>query len=124
METFRKSERLNNKNSITDLFKSGRGITLSPLSLIWISSNKSDGLTLQVMISVPKKNIKSAVKRNLIRRRINEAFRLHKASLYTNLELMNKKLKFAIIYQRKEIDSYNSIKQKINLLLDRLLKEI
>ena len=124
METFKKSERLNNKSSITDLFKSGRGITLSSLSLIWVSSNKSDGLKLQVMISVPKKNIKSAVKRNLIRRRINEAFRLHKANLYTNLELMNKKLKFAIIYQRKEIDSYNSIEKKINLLLDRLLKEI
>ena len=124
METFKKSERLNNKTCITDLFKSGRSITLSSLTLIWVSSNTSDSLTLQVMISVPKKNIKSAVKRNLIRRRINEAFRLRKDSLYTNLELMNKKLKCAIIYQSKEIDSYNSIEKKINLLLDRLLKEI
>ena len=124
METFNKSERLNNKNSINDLFKSGRGITVSPLRIIWVCSNKSDDLTSQVMISVPKKNIKSAVKRNLIRRRINESFRLAKEGLYTNLELTNKKLKFAIIYQKKEIDSYNSIEQKINLLLDRLLKEL
>lgn len=124
METFKKSERLNNKNWINELFKSGRGITISPLRIIWVCSNKTDDLISQVMISVPKKNVKLASKRNLIKRRINESFRLSKEGLYNNLELINKKLKIAIIYQKKEIDSYNSIEQKINLLLDRLLKTL
>lgn len=124
MSKFTKSERLNNKSTIDDLFSSGKVVTSKSLKIIWKSSIVIEEPNLQVMISVPKKNIKLAVNRNLIKRRIKEAFRVNKKTLYSNLEAINKTLILAIIYQKKEIDSYVSIEQKINLLLARLLKQL
>ena len=124
MSKFTKSERLNNKKNIDDLFSSGKVVNSKSLKIIWKSSIIIEESNLQVMISVPKKNIKLAVNRNLIKRRIKEAFRINKKTLYSSLESRNKTLILAIIYQKKEIDSYISIEQKINLLLARLLKQL
>ena len=124
MSKFTKSERLNNKSTIDDLFSSGKVVASKSLKIIWKSSIVIEEPNLQVMISVPKKNIKLAVNRNLIKRRIKEAFRVNKKTLYSSLEAINKTLILAIIYQKKEIDSYVSIEQKINLLLARLLKQL
>ena len=78
----------------------------------------------QTLISVPKRNISLATKRNVLKRRINEAFRLNKEKLYTKLNERNKQINIAIIYQKQEIQTYKIIEQKINLLLSRLIEEL
>lgn len=74
----------------------------------------------QVMMSVPKYNIRSAVQRNLIRRRMKEAYRLNKQPLYENLNSSGHQLAFCITYTAKEIMDYGGIQAKIILLLHRL----
>ena len=123
MQTFNKSERLNNKITINNLFEKGQSIVLSPFRLVWIEHNSKYTIA-QTLISVPKRNINLATKRNVLKRRINEVFRLNKEKLYAKLNERNKQINIAIIYQKQEIQTYKIIEQKINLLLSRLIEEL
>ena len=123
MQTFNKSERLNNKITINNLFEKGQSIVLSPFRLVWTEHNSKYSIA-QTLISVPKRNISLATKRNVIKRRMNEAFRLNKDKLYAKLNEKKKQINIVIIYQKQEIQTYNIIEQKINLLLSRLIEEL
>lgn len=123
MHSFSKSERLSSKEEIKKLFEEGKVVVASSFLLLW-KENTDKHLITQTLISVPKRNIGLATKRNLIKRRMNEAFRLNKEKLYAKLEERNKQINIAIIYQKKEIQTYKIIEQKINLLLNRLIHDL
>ena len=123
MHTFNKSERLNNKATINNLFEKGKSIVLSPFRLVWIEDNNKYTIA-QTLILVPKRNISLATKRNVLKRRINEVFRLHKGKLYAKLNERNKQINIAIIYQKQETQTYKIIEQRINLLLSRLIEQL
>ena len=74
-------------------------------------------------MSVPKYNFHKAVDRNLVRRRMREAYRLNKQLLYDNLAGTSIQLYFSITYTSKEIVPYDQIETKIILLLQRLIEE-
>lgn len=87
MPTFPKSERLSGKKKIGILFQKGRAdlrsFYLFPFRVIYHYAvnevGERDGLaTSAVLINVSKRQFKHAVDRNLIRRRIREAYRLNK----------------------------------------------
>ena len=124
MYIFNKSERLNNKVTINKLFEKGQSVVISPFRLLWTENNNSKYSIAQTLISVPKRNISLATKRNVIKRRMNEAFRLNKEKLYAELNERNKQINIAIIYQKQEIQTYKIIEQKINLLLSRLIEAL
>ncbi len=75
----------------------------------------------QVLVSTPKNIFKSSVDRNKLKRRIKEAYRLHKQILG------HKQVGFyfliGYIYVGKEISNYHIIEEKLKLSLMRL-KEI
>ena len=90
-ETFSKSERLSSKKAIEALFKNGKSFYCSPFLIVWAYSNSDIPYPAQVAFSVPKKVFKSAVTRNLIKRRTREAYRKNKAILYDFLTASRKK---------------------------------
>lgn len=69
----------------------------------------------RLMISVPKKNFKRAVKRNLLKRRIRESWRRQK-----NLLQAETGVDILIMYSTKEIMPYEQIYQSVGQILEKV----
>jgi ribonuclease P protein component len=79
---------------------------------------------VRIAFAVPKRNFKSAVKRNRIKRLLREAYRKHKHELYSALELKSVKIVVMCIYIGKDVPSYSETEGKIILSLRRLINAI
>lgn len=106
--SFNKEERLCSKKMIETLFQSGASILGFPIRMQYLLIDSDDGDKAKILFSVPKKRFKRAVKRNLIRRRMREAYRLNKHLLYPTVP-EGKQLICAFIYIDNAIQSYDCI---------------
>ncbi|MEA3478784.1 MAG: ribonuclease P protein component [Bacteroidota bacterium] len=123
MHTFRKEERLCGKKNIQGLFSRGKSFYLYPFKVYWIDGNADSSYPARVLISVSKRTIRLAVRRNLLKRRMREAYRRNKAFYYDYLTSRDKHFYLGIVYIGKESISYAEIEQKIIQILKRLLAE-
>lgn len=114
---FPKKSRLCSKKLIDSIFLKGKSIFIYPFSIKYLSSASTE--CDQVLVSVSKKKFKRAVDRNLIKRRIKEAYRLNRSQLLSpNKE--SESLLIAYIYIAKEIHDYRFIESKLIESLKRL----
>ena len=112
-----KEERLNKKLIIQKLFNEGKVIKAFPLRFLVLSNTKQVEKPVQILISVPKKNFKNAVQRNLLKRRIKEAYRQNKNELHEILSTNNIQIALGIVYISDKISEYNVIEKKISRAL-------
>lgn len=123
--TLKKIERLNSKKEIDNLFATGSSFVVYPYRLIYTHTPLTPtDAPAAMFVSVPKKKFKRAVKRNLLRRRTKEAYRLHKAPLLTQLLDSETHLSLAILYLDKEEKPYDYLERKMVELLARLQNEL
>ena len=123
--TFTKEERLCNKRLIDQLYHNGSSFLCYPFKVSWLIADDAQLSPAQVLFSVSKKRYKHAVERNLIKRRIREAYRLHKQEcLYSLLSVADKSIVFSIGFIGKEIAPYNFIEKKMLKLLSQLLDQV
>ena len=124
MHTFKKEERLCNKMLIEQLFHNGSSFLCYPFKVSWLLAGAPLNFPAQVLFSVSKKRYKTAVERNMIKRRAREAYRLHKQTyLYNPLISADKQIIFSIAYVGKEISEYGFIEKKMLKLLGQLCDE-
>ena len=72
--TFKKAERLNSRTLIEKLFAGGnKSIPAFPVRVVFMPVDNETLPTASILISVPKKRFKRAVKRNLVKRQVREA---------------------------------------------------
>ena len=75
-----------------------------------------------VAFAVPKRNFKRAVHRNLLKRRMREAYRLNKASAIRKFEEKGQHAAFLIKYNSREIRSFSEIEKDMRYALRRIRK--
>ncbi|WP_194975275.1 ribonuclease P protein component [Aquiflexum lacus] len=109
-----KNERLHSQKLIKELFDKGSSFFLYPFKVMLLESNFEDSETNQVLFSVSKKKVNKAVHRNLIKRRIKEAYRLNKQILSP---LSDKKKIIGLIYVSSEIATFQFIQNKLRRIL-------
>lgn len=116
--SFPKSEKLTGKKDIEGLFKNGSSFYLHPLLMKYASATEAVG-SHKLLFTVSKRNFKSAVKRNLIKRRMREAYRLNKHLLSDTGTFYH----IGFVYLDKTILPYRTIEDKLKTLLLRLQKQ-
>ena len=119
-QTFCKAERLTSKKAFELLLKNGRSIHESPFRLIWIKEKLMKTYPAQVAFAVPKRNFKSAVHRNKIKRMLREVYRKNKSSLYPLFLQKEQQLAILIVYNGKVIPEFKEVEKKLTLILQRL----
>lgn len=114
MKTFNKEERLCNRLFLDLLFQNGSSFLLYPFRVSYMFVPAENRFPAQVVINAPKRRYKRAVDRNLIKRRIREAYRLHKEQeLYALLPGSNELLLLSIQFVGKKIYDYSFFEKKL-----------
>jgi len=96
--TLSKSERLCSKTAIAGLMNHGKGGTAGCLRYRCLPGTEVS----RILVSVPKRNFKRAVRRNLLKRRIRESYRLQKQLLPQPVDIM-------FVYLPREILPFTDI---------------
>lgn len=116
-----KSERLSSLTAVRRLFQDGVSGFVYPFRYTVIVE-KSTSPTVEVLFSVPKRNHKRANKRNLLRRRTKEAYRLNKSSLWSVTTERGVAVDMALVYSSKEVLPYKTIENAVRRILDEVVE--
>lgn len=111
-----KKERLKSEKIIKKLFDEGSSVGQFPLRLFYIEHDFEEDLKFKVAVSVSKKTIKSAVKRNRVKRLLREAYRLNKSIFFNNSK---GQYALMILYLGKDVPNYELINSKLKLLFGK-----
>lgn len=122
--SFPKKEKLTGEIRIGNLFMKGKGFVAYPLRVVYLKDEKNEDTPIRVVINVPKRRIKKAVKRNLLKRRIREAYRLHKEDFTQSMAEKDFSLHIGINYVADEPLEFSQIEKKMIEAFDKLRKKI
>ncbi len=128
--TLSRSERLRGRNAVSTLFSDSESGFAYPLRYVWrevegasegerARASEGEGC-VSVLFTVPKRFHKRANKRNLLRRRIKEAYRLQKSAVTS----ASRPLHIALIYSTKEQLSYERIARAVAAALSDISQHI
>lgn len=122
--SFRKSERLCSRKIITKLFTESNSFYTAAFKVLWLELPHATRYPVQVAFSVPKKRFRSAVTRNLIKRRIREAYRKNKHVLYEFLQQENVRIALLLIYRGNEVPDFIQAEKSVIEIRERLTARI
>ena len=111
-----KSERLSSLTAVRRLFADGASGFVYPFRYM-VLKTESTTPSVEVLFSVPKRNHKRANKRNTLKRRMREAYRLNNDALHAAIKEHGKDLDIALVYSTKDILQYKTIEHAIRKIL-------
>ena len=137
-----KGGRLHHRTLVLRLFAEGKGVYAFPVRMVSAMLRESELARLfhgrvpadmervQMLVNIPKKKQRRAVHRVLLRRRIKEAYRLHRAPLCRAAEAYRFPdgergyMLLALLYASDEIADYATLEKKVVKLLDKAVEKL
>lgn len=113
--TLPKRERLCGRSGISRLLAEGRHGSVPGLRYLCLVRKEDTASASRIMISVPKKLFKRAVKRNLLKRRIRESWRRQKHDLH-----IEGSADILFMYSAKDILDYGQICSAVGQIIEIL----
>ena len=122
--TLYKAERLDKKKIIEKMFAGGsRSFSVFPLRVVYLPVEELEA-DASILVSVSKRRFKHAVKRNCVKRRIREAYRVNKHGLLSVLAEKKCRLAIAFIYLSDQLAESSVIEDRMKTALARIAEKV
>lgn len=125
--TLTKEERICSKKLIEVLFagNGSRSMTSYPIRAVFLEQKSAEGEPpVQLLVSVPKRCFKRAVKRNRVKRQIREAFRRNKHVLADAVTGSDRSVAVALIWMSADLSATHLVETKVKDLLVRIKERL
>jgi len=123
-----KEERICSKKLIDDLFNGGGSHSISayPLRAVYLyrKANSQEDSPVSILVSVPKRCFKRAVKRNRVKRQIREAYRRNKLGIREKTTSKNQILALAFLWLDNKLCTSAEVEKKMKNLLERISESL
>lgn len=121
-----KSEKLCSKIEIEKLYAQGTSVIAYPLRAVWMVVEQGSGNVdrwdspARFLISIPKKRIRHAVDRVLLRRRTRESYRLNRQLLYPAAKNAGVTVLIGFNWLAQHTSDYATIERSMQQLLEKI----
>lgn len=119
--TYSKKEKLKSKKLIDQMFVEGQSVSAFPLRMVYMPATFEADIIAKTGVSVSKRNFKTAVDRNRIKRLLRESYRLNKASYFNNLTTQ---YAFMILYIGKDKPTFTEVETRMKTLFEKFLNNV
>ena len=122
--SYNKFEKLKSRKQIELLFAQGKSISSFPVKVFYLSIDHTPLHPVQVGVGVSARNFKKAVDRNTIKRRMREAYRLHKLPLHEHLVAAEKSVAVFILWIDKQLPTTEVLQDLMPTVIEKLIKQL
>lgn len=118
---YSKIEKLKSKILIEKLFVEGKSISSFPLRIVFIETEFDETIIAKCGVSVGKRNFKSAVDRNRVKRLMRESYRLNKNIYFNNITTQ---YALMILYIGNEKPTFEQVDKAMKKLLEKFVEKV
>ena len=122
--SYNKFEKLKSRKQIELLFAQGKSISSFPVKVFYLPVDNSPLHPVQVGVGVSARNFKKAVDRNTIKRRMREAYRLHKLPLHGYLMAHQTSVAVFILWIDKQLPTTEALQDLMPAVVEKLIKQL
>lgn len=122
--SYNKFEKLKSRKQIELLFAKGKSISAFPVKVFYLPVENTPMHPVQVGVGVSARNFKKAVDRNTIKRRMREAYRLHKLPLHEHLVAQQKSVAVFILWIDKQMPTTAALQDLMPAVIEKLIKQL